>query len=119
MQLLIHFVPQKLFLFCVPFRSPIAAIAVTTVARITKRFFIGVSWQIKTSLFRGVEYRIALAVDRACFLGWYMASLAILLVADRHLLIWRVGFVERPAPAISPEFAVRVATFVVLNHHEP
>src|SRR4030095_8009813 len=48
-----------------------------------------------------------------------MATEAILLVVGCNLLVGGVGVEQSPAPAVSPQRIVRIASFAVFDHHEP
>src|SRR5579864_903396 len=66
-----------------------------------------------------MEHRITLNVDPICRLSRDMAALAVFLVISRDLLVRRVGFEESPSPTVTPKWVAGVASFCVLDHHEP
>src|SRR5579864_3324229 len=66
-----------------------------------------------------MEHRITLNVDPICRLSRDMAALAVFLVISRDLLVRRVGFEESPSPTVTPKWVAWVASFCILDHHEP
>src|SRR5258708_24260332 len=48
-----------------------------------------------------------------------MTAQTVLLEVDGHLFVWRIGFVKRPAPAVTPEGIARVSPFFIFDHDEP
>ncbi len=48
-----------------------------------------------------------------------MAAQAVFLVVRGDLFVGRIGFEEGPSPAVTPKWVAWVASFCVLDHHEP
>src|SRR5215813_3014232 len=69
-------------------------------------------------LLRG-DNRISLDVHPIGTSCWDVTPQAIFFVVSRYLLVRGVGLEQRPRPSIAPERVPRVASFFVLDHHEP
>src|SRR5258708_36576006 len=66
-----------------------------------------------------MENWITLDVDPICRLRRDMAAQAVFLVVRRDLLVRRVGLEEGPSPTVTPKWIAWVASFCILDHHEP
>src|SRR5262249_35420438 len=65
------------------------------------------------------QNRITVDVNPVRFLCGDVAAEAVLLEVGGDLRVGRVGFEERPAPPVPPQWIAREAAFAVLDHHEP